>query len=693
MTRLFLGLVIHNHQPVGNFPWVFQEAFDKAYEPFLSLLEAHPSVRVALHYSGPLVDWMLENQPGFFDRLAALVGRGQVEMVSGGYYEPIMPSIPAKDRLGQLEKMNRFLEERFGVRPTGAWVAERVWEPDLPKFYAQAGLRWVVLDDSHFLLAGLDESQLLGYYVTEDEGHMVKVFASLKDLRYSIPWREVDDVITWLKEHASDNGTTIAVMGDDGEKFGLWPETYKHCWSNGWMERFFGALEENSDWLLTIPVGEFAEAFPPLGTVYLPCASYPEMMTWSLPPESAYRFERLVKEAESTGRRDLLRYLHAGFWRNFNARYPEINALHKKMLYVHRKAHEAVRQGADKRVLEKLWEGQCNCPYWHGVFGGIYIPDIRSANYRCLIEAENMADAYVGSLPLARVEDYDCDGSAELILEGTGFNVYIKPRSGGGIVEWDIRGPAHNLAAALSRRPEAYHMAALEAVQSVPEGRALNIHEVLKLKEANLLSEIRYDAYPRICGVEHLLDPSLAPEDIEAGDLRNSITLATLPWEVVKVDVSPNPLARLEWRSHISVTKEFSINGGLLRVAYLLVNPGDDPVATRLASEWNLNLLAGGNPTAFGTIDGRRVRLDSRELFDHVPAFEMQNQSIGVDLEVRLSPPAQLWMMPLETVSSSEGGLERLYQATTLVAVWPVTLPPRGTVAVEVSWLTHSGDG
>ncbi len=686
MSHVYLALVIHNHQPVGNFPWVFEEAYDKAYEPLLSLLEAHPAVKVSLHYSGPLLDWIVEHRPTFLDRLAQLARRGQVELLSGGYYEPIMPSIPEADRLGQLEKMNRFLADRFGIAPRGAWVAERVWEPDLPRFYSAVGLRWTVLDDAHFKLAGLEEHQLFGYYITEDQGHTLQVFPSLKELRYSIPWHSVESVLEWLKVLTDLPSNPIAVMGDDGEKFGLWPGTYRHCWQDSWMDRFFSALEENAHWVTTVTPGQFAEVFPPMGTVYLPCASYPEMMTWSLPAQAAYEFDRTTKELEAQGRKELLRFLRGGFWRNFLARYPEVNAMHKKMLLVHRKAHAAIRKGVDPKVLDLLWEGQCNCPYWHGVFGGIYLPDIRSANYNRLIRSENLADAALSTKPSARLEDYDCDGFPEALLESRHMNLYIEPRWGGGMVEWDLRGPGHNLAASLTRRPEAYHRAFLARAPVDTGADVVSIHEVLRTKDPSAAANIAYDGYPRISAVEHLLEAAASPEAFEAGRGNEvGLSMAQLEWKVAALGTEPGPWARLQCPS-THVEKEYRMVGPTLEVRYFLRNPGDSPAATRFASEWNLNLLASRNPDAYGSFHGSRTALDARALLDDVACFELHNRAIDVHLRADVDPSAQVWLMPLESTSSSEGGLERLYQATTLVLVWQVHLPAGSSKQIRISW-------
>ena len=127
-----LALALHNHQPVGNFGWVFAEVYESAYAPMIDALERHPGVRLSLHYTGPLLEWLVAERPDAIHRLRGLADRGQVEILGGGYYEPVLASLPERDRIGQLVRMGDELERLFGHRPQGAWLAERVWEPDLP---------------------------------------------------------------------------------------------------------------------------------------------------------------------------------------------------------------------------------------------------------------------------------------------------------------------------------------------------------------------------------------------------------------------------------------------------------------------------------------------------------------------------------------------------------------------------------
>src|ERR1700723_1472219 len=256
LVRKFeLVLLIHAHQPVGNFDDVLERAYTDSYLPFIEVLSRHPSIRMGLHYSGPLLEWVERTHPDYFERLRALVASGQVEMVGGGFYEPILVTIPPDDRLEQIARLAAYAEKHFRARPRGPWLAERVWEPQLPSCLAPAGVEYTLVDDNHFLGAGFELEQLFGYYLAEEQGLSVKVLPGLKPLRYLLPFRPPAETIEFLRTCAKKHPDGLAAMGDDLEKFGVWPGTNNLCYTEGWLENLFLALEQNSDWLQTAPPG------------------------------------------------------------------------------------------------------------------------------------------------------------------------------------------------------------------------------------------------------------------------------------------------------------------------------------------------------------------------------------------------------------------------------------------------------
>jgi len=689
--RFSLSLAIHNHQPVGNFDFVFAHATERAYDPMLAALERHPAVRLSLHYTGPLYDWLAAHRPDHLERLRALVERGQVELLGGAYYEPILVAIPDADKVGQVRKMGRFLRETFGCEPTGAWLAERVWEPHLPKPLAEAGVQYTLLDDTPFKMAGLTDDDLFGPYVTEEEGYTLLVFGNSMYLRYAVPWRPVEEVMDWLREQARAHPGGVAVMGDDGEKFGLWPGTWEHCWGEtAWVDRFFSALEESGDWLTTRPLGEVAAEMGPLGRVYLPCGSYEEMMHWALPPDDFTAFKRLREEFAD--RPDLLRFLKGGHWRSFLARYDEVNQLHKKMLWVSRKVH-GMGEGPEKeQALDHVWAAQCNCGYWHGLFGGIYLFHIRVANYGHLIAAEELADRAVGPVPWARAErgDLDGDGHEEVVLNTDRQVLTFKPSHGGALVEWDWRRRRYNLLNTMTRRREGYHRELLAAAE---EGRLVLPDQEdrpggVRVREPDVHTRLFHDWYRRAALLDHFLHPETTPGSFRQAQYGEQGDFVNQPY-AVQVEERGNEVAfRLvrdgsvwvgETRLPVQVEKRVSAvaDDDGLSVRYRVT--GGAPATVRFGVEFNWGIVGGDSEYGELRIADREVRrLDDVGEHNAVSALTVVSRLPALDggIALALSRPAHLWHFPLEVVSNSEAGYERVYQGTCTLLWWDLRLEP-----------------
>ncbi|MBZ5503022.1 MAG: DUF1925 domain-containing protein [Acidobacteriia bacterium] len=506
MVRKFeLVLLIHAHQPVGNFDDVLERAYATSYLPFLEVLARHPLVRMGLHYSGPLLEWIERAHPEYFDRLRALVRNGQVEMVGGGFYEPILVSIPPEDRREQITRLADYIEKHFGTRPRGAWIAERVWEPQIASTLARAGVAYTLVDDNHFLGSGFELEQLYGHYVCEDLGHAVRVLPGLKSLRYLIPFRSVPETMEFLRGAAAAHPGGFATMGDDLEKFGVWPGTHEHCFRDGWLEHFFSTLEQGADWLALTTPGDAVVAHPPLGRAEFPTASYTEMMEWSLPTPARDRYHLLTGEFSS--RPEALPFLRGGTWKGFFTKYAESNLLHKKMLHVSKKLqHLGESRRRDKAFLQareeaatQLLRGQCNDAYWHGVFGGLYSPHLRTAVWGSLAHAEAIADGLTHrKQQYAEVErlDFDADGRDEIYVTSDRYAALIDPDDGGTLSALDFRPPNVTLINSLARRPESYHAKLRNLPASQGHG-VQSIHDQVRTKEEGLERWLHYDRWPR----------------------------------------------------------------------------------------------------------------------------------------------------------------------------------------------------
>ncbi len=339
--NLRLVIVLHNHQPIGNFDGVFECAYQDSYRAFLDVFEQYPGIPIALHTSGSLMEWLAARHPEYLDRLAALVAAGRIEIVGGAFYEPILTMIPPRDRVGQITRYAEWLADRFATPVSGMWIPERVWEQSLTSDLANAGVRYTLLDDFHFKNAGLGEDELHGYYITEDDGKLLSVFPGSERLRYTIPFREPEETIAYLRPIAERQPGAVVVFGDDGEKFGSWPGTKEHVYHNGWLRRFFDALVENRSWLSVVTPTEALDQVPPLGKIYIPEGSYREMTEWALPTERLKQFIHLKHHWEHDGRwQEVAPFVRGGYWRNFKVKYPETNEMYARMQMVSGRLHD-----------------------------------------------------------------------------------------------------------------------------------------------------------------------------------------------------------------------------------------------------------------------------------------------------------------------------------------------------------------
>jgi alpha-amylase len=702
--RISLALTLHNHQPIGNFGWVFAEVFEQAYEPMVEALKRHPRMRLGLHYTGPLLEWLVAERPAFIADLRALVEREQVEILGGGLYEPVLASLPERDRIGQLSRMSDAVEAAFGRRPRGAWLAERVWEPDVPTSLTAARYGWTIVDDAHFRAAAIPEDEMWGPYTTDDKGRLISVFGTEQGLRYRIPFQEVDDVIAYLREHATESGERVGTMGDDGEKFGAWPTTWEHCWGKGrWVERFFEAIEANADWLTTVRPSDWLAANPPIGRVYIPTGSYAEMGEWALPPEESRAFGAALHRARETDAPEA-RWLRGAFWRNFQVKYREINDLHKQMLRTSDKVEAMAPGAARDAALDHLFRGQSNDCYWHGLFGGIYIAHMRAATLSHLIAAEDLADAALGLASRAETRDLDLDGRDELLLASAGQIVTLDLDEGAGIGSWDLRAARHALTGVLRRRPEAYHdtlraheaqLAKAQLAEAGPAttagaaeaggSSAASIHDRVQVKEPGLAAHLIYDDYERRSGLVRILPPDATPESWGAGGRGELGDLGTGQFRVVQlgadaVFVARDGVATIDGAAiPLAVETRIRLGGGRtdpsLEWSTTVKNRSDRPATFRLGSEWAITMLGGGgNPDAWWEIDGERTRHDGSGAARAITRLAQGNGWLGVEVETVIGPAADAWHAPIETVSNSEAGFERVYQGSALLLSWLVTL-------------------
>ncbi len=699
---VYLSMAFHQHQPVGNFDHVIEESYKQAYLPFVQVLTLHPEIKLTMHYSGPLLKWLERSHPEFFELLKSLVDREQIEFMAGGFYEPILPILPRRDKFDQINKMIKYIKTHFGYKTRGLWLAERVWEPHLAAAIRLCGLDYVILDDSHLKEAGIEDNRLYGYYLTEEEGYTLAVFPSIKKLRYTMPFAPPEETIEYLRNIAGMGDDLLVQVGDDGEKFGSWPHTYHTVYEEGWLDRFFSLREENRSWLCTIPHSTYMDRHKPLGGVYLPTASYAEMMEWALPTKKRLTLEAALKRVGDDPQLDFcLPFLKGGFWRNFLVKYPESNNMHKKMLYISQKLSRleklAVNPDKYESAKDELQQGQCNCAYWHGVFGGLYLPHLRHAIYEHLIKAECIVDALRYPKNTNRLEFDETDllknGTTSLMVNTNQYNLYLNLEQGGSIYEFDYKPAKINLLNNFTRQYEAYHEDIKQQVghnQNLDDNQGpQSIHNIQNLKEEGLEHYLSYDWYQRNSLLDHFLAADTTIKSFkecsygELGDFVNQPYNYTKRKTIKQFNINLYRAGQVDGRS-LSVEKQLKLNPvtSAIGIKYKLQNLSLDTQDLWFGVEFNINPLHQWG-TFFQAGDTKKG-IDDNLVLEGKNRLALIIKDLGIRVDFTMQQASDIWCFPIYTVSQAESGYERGYQGSSILIHWRIRLEGQESWQVQM---------
>ncbi|MBI4854620.1 MAG: DUF1926 domain-containing protein [Acidobacteria bacterium] len=744
MPKVYLALAIHAHQPVGNFDHVIEDAYQKSYLPFVKTLAKHPEIKMALHFTGSLFNWFKAKHPDYLTLLSDLVANGQIELISGGFYEPILAILPFKDRLEQIAKLNDFLLRELGYKAKGMWTAERVWESNLVMAIAESGIKYTILDDTHFRMAGLRDKELFGYYITEERGDTLKLVPSSMRVRYLVPFAEPKETIEYLRALLKESDQDLLVaMGDDTEKFGVWPKTYQLCYLRGWLDRFYQAIANESDWLETVKLGDYLEKNLPQGRIYLPTASYSEMMEWALPAKVSQEFVELKHNLTHTKKdQQLAEYLHGGYWRNFLARYRESNLIHKKMLQVSKRAHnmyEKYQSGKElislsssdnekvlqvKEAYDHLLQGECNDAFWHGVFGGLYAPNLRSSSLMNFIRAEYLLDKVEFEDQVNWIEvkeyDFDADGVNEIEIQTNHFSAIYDVQEGG-LSILDFKQRNFSLINSLQRRFESYHkrvreIAEEEAKEEASKNRkdisnkdlsassnnsvgaedgVETIHEIAKVKEKGLGRFLVYDLYPRNCFTLYALADTVSLESFAKQQLENNWLIAQsgnakinssnqLNATEVNINHKLN-LASIGFNETIEVLQRIVFVANDLEIKCPVLLTRNTNFNGRLAMELNINLLAGDAHDRYFRFGSEQHRLNWQGVIQSQKELTLTDEYFRLGVKLSSNRAIDWWVYPVFSVSQSEEGFERVYQGSSIIAILPIKELMQDTLEVNLT--------
>jgi len=648
-TSLLFG--IHMHQPVDNFDEAVEKAVKLCYAPFFETMVKYPAFKFSLHCSGWLLEKIRLEYPALFANMLSLTQKGSIEWFGGGYYEPVLSAIPSKDRRAQIEKLGSYIKKYFNVQVRGIWLTERVWEASLLEDLRACGIVYVMVDDYHFISNGYAPENMNGYYTTEENGKTIDLFPIAKALRYALPFHETHKALETVCAYGKKE-PAAAVSFDDIEKFGFWPDTHKWVYEEKWLERFVEAVLAHP-FIMPEHYEKYRKNHRSLGLAYLDNGSYVEMGEWSLPPKQAEML-KTIKEKEP-------QYpFKGGIWKNFFVKYHESNYLHKRMLCMSRKENVF-----DAKMRDALYRLQTNDVFWHGVFGGFYLPSLRDNAYRYLLEIEKKQ---ASSKRFFERKDIDLDGYEELKVLDSHMSIVLSAAQGAQMVEFALLESGFNWQNTIMRREESYHKELQELLHNTAETEdekqksegISTIHAHHNSANASMLEALVYDWHAKNSFIEHFSDKAFTLKSFMSASFEEVGDFADRPFVMKKKKFVRH--GGIYLKGHVypaKLHKKYRFNKTALTLKSTFET--QYPEKLYIAQEFNLHFA---HP--------EKVTFNGRSVTD---GFHQYNTDLLVIIDdftrkrliIRSRRQCTVFAYILHTVSKSERGFEKIAQQISFV--------------------------
>ena len=674
MHKVSLLFGVHMHQPVDNFGESVDEAIEKCYKPFFETMVDYPQFKFSLHCSGWLLEQIVTKHPDIYANLQKLTNSDSIEWISAGYYEPVLSSIPSNDRVNQIKKLNRYIKKNFKTSPSGLWLTERVWESSIIPDLKKADIDFTIIDDYHFLSSGFKRDDMNGYFQTEESGEKLALFPICEALRYALPFFSVEKAIEVIeKQNRGEN--SAAIIFDDAEKFGLWPKTHEWVYEKGWLKNFAEAVIKNEN-IETIHFKEFKDNNKSKGIAYLNNTSYFEMGEWSLKEKQTIELEKLKKHVGLDYFEDIgIAFIKGGIWKNFFIKYEESNYLHKRMLYMSR-----LQDKMSKKSLELLYALQTNDVFWHGVFGGLYLPNLRDNAYSYLLGLEK---EFSGKNTLYNIDDFDMDGYDELKVLTNSLSLMFSQKNGAQMVEFGSLKKLFNWQNTLQRRKEAYHENILnpknEQSTKKNDDEIATIHNMDEKIDEKLRENLIFDWHLKYSFIDHISNEPFSLQSFKHANFRELGDFANQPFELDKKSktFSRSGGIYLDKKYDTTITKRYSFKENQIKQDFTCESDFKD--TAYYGVEFNLHFAHPHKVTFNDNFIDNGLNLKSIKTLDIVDDFTKQKITLSFDT------PLDMSAYILGTISQSEKGYDMVNQQISFILSTTFKQSLEISINIEVS--------
>lgn len=406
------------------------------YAPLVKFLFSHQNFKFNFSFSGPEILYFKKRHTELLSICKTMIERNQIEILGGGFYNPILPLLSSVDRNGQIDMLSSEIRQSFQKRPRGAFLFADSWDSSLVSSFSTCGIEYLLLDSNLIPKEKLNFLPLL----MADFGKSVEIFPTYQEF-IPEPETNIEDFvqnIIKLAEKIDKNNQYFQVSPNRILNISLSHDEISKLLENKWFEKLDLFFTENQNCKLKLinPL-EYKKS----NDFKIPC-----FIKNGINTNLSKYFEIPYKKISQS-------FYDKSIY-DFMFTYPNARNLYNRILYIQMMINQYKGDKMRKKAArEKLWQAQ------NGV-GLLGISDFqilsnstfRQKCYKYLMEAEKILREYNFKESVLNF-DYNSDGFNEYVCRMDNYFAYIS-LFGGSIKELDILKNTGNYADNLKRIKE-----------------------------------------------------------------------------------------------------------------------------------------------------------------------------------------------------------------------------------------------
>ena len=403
MSNLHCCFVFRIGQQGNKIPENAEEIYEKSVKKLIGLLYSNPRICATISFSGLMLEWYEKKHPEVLDVLKELTSRKQVEVLGGGYYDPLFPLLLPVDRLGQIELLQTGLRQSLGKRPRGIRLSQNAWEPQLVQTFNSHEFEYVLLDTDLILKKSNNNAMAYFPYVVEDAGKTIIIIPTNKKFVPSVE-TPIEEYIENLKKLIPGQEPKILCSE-------IKLDVLSDLIADNWFYKFIDATIFESSIEFSNP-GRYLKSNVNFTKTFIPSNSS-------------------IKINEE----------NINATRNLFSKYIECVNLYARTVYAGNLINQLKGDKLKRKAArEDLWQAQNYIPYIEqDSFLGIYE---RQNAYKKILQAENLLKTSLTTKIFSSF-DYDMDGYREYLCQFPTYSSFVSCK-GGLLFELDLHSSYQN---------------------------------------------------------------------------------------------------------------------------------------------------------------------------------------------------------------------------------------------------------